>query len=239
MSDFKKAISYSLRPHELGFCGPGDEGGCQTKLKNYLEGEQYQGKEIAGLLDKFVGAANYYSLIARLNGIEDKYDEKVIEAYWLGNELLDKIKVDDIKKMVMNKFVGPKLLTKEEAQEKINGFPKEGAAHHTFHIFFVGAVTGRGKAGAKLKDKCKVSWGEVKEIFSAENKIKVKTKKLFPEERDVVVKIDWDKAFAPELRAGDTVSFHWGRVSEKITREQLDNLIKYTGINYKALMGVN
>ena len=49
----------------------------------------------------------------------------------------------------------------------------------------------------------------------------------------------WDKVFVPELKMGDIVSCHWGRISEKITRGQLDNLIKYTGINYKALMGDN
>lgn len=236
MNSLKKAISYSLMPHELGYCGPCDADNSKKKLKDYLIGGNISEMEVRKLLDEFTGAVTYYQLIAKKNNISDYYDEKVIEAYWLGNELLYNVAVDDIKKMVRTEFVGPGLLTREKAEEKISGFPKTGVAHHTFHIFFIGAVTNRVQLVGEAMDRCRPSWGEVKEILSAENKVKVKTTKLFPKEVDVEMEIFWDKAFVSELKIGDLVTSHWGRISEKITDKELANLKKYTMINYNEFI---
>lgn len=221
-------------PHELGYCGPCDADVSKQKLRDYLEGKNISEIEVRKLLDEFKGAITYYKLIAEKNNISDYYDAKVIEAYWLGNELLDNVTVEDIKKMVRTDFVGPGLLTKEKAEEKISRFPQTGAAHHTFHIFFIGAVTNRVQLVGEAMDKCRPSWGEVKEILSTENKVKVKTTKLFPKETEVEMEISWDKAFVPKLEIGDLVTSHWGRISEKITEKDLANLKKYTMINYDS-----
>lgn len=236
MNSLKKAISYSLRPHELGYCGPCDKDVSQKKLKDYMMGADVPEAEVRKLLDEFKGAVSYYKLIAEKNKIADYYDEKVIEAYWLGNELLDKIKVEDIVAMARREFVGPKLLTKEKMEEKINRFPQAGVAHHTFHIFFIGAVTGRVKLTGDTRDKCRPAWGRVLETDEKQNKVKVKTKNFFPKETETEMEINWDKIFVPELSVGDLVSFHWGRVSEKITEKEMENLKKYTMINYQALI---
>lgn len=236
MNSLKKAISYSLMPHELGYCGPCDADVSKKKLKDYLEGAEIPETEVRKLLDEFIGATTYYNLIAQKNNISDCYDGKVVEAYWLGNELLDKITVADIIEMVRKEFVGPGLLTKDAAEEKIKQFPKTGVAHHTFHIFFIGAVTNRVKLEGDALDKCRPSWGEVQEILSGVNKVTVKTTKLFPKETEVEMELNWDKAFVPLLKIGDIVTSHWGRISEKITDGELANLKKYTMINYHALM---
>ncbi len=41
--------------------------------------------------------------IKTLYSIEDYFDEKVIEAYWLGNSLLDKVKSKDLKNITFNR----------------------------------------------------------------------------------------------------------------------------------------
>ena len=256
MNSLKKALSYSLRPHELGYCGPHDTdvspaaakamAGRQKKIRDYLSGEPISEEEIRIFLDEFRGAVAYYKLIARKNNIADYYDERVVEAYWLGNELLDTITVSDIATMARVEFVGPGFLTKDVMEEKISKFPsgqsslraapKIGSAHHTFHLFFIGATTGRVVLTEDRIDKCRPGWGEVKEIVPAENKVICKITRLFPMEVETETEIIWDKLFVPELKVGDMVSHHWGRVSEKITDKQLANLKKYTMINFRALM---
>ena len=104
MAGFKKAISYSLKPHELGFCGPQGVNNSKNILREYLAGKKYAEKLIRELLDEFKGASNYFRLIADSNSIKDYFDHKVIEAYWLGNELLDKVKVKDLKRMILLLF---------------------------------------------------------------------------------------------------------------------------------------
>ena len=49
------------------------------------------------------------------------------------------------------------------------------------------------------------------------------------------MEVFWDKVFVSDLAVGDKVSFHWGRVSEKISDKEWNNLVKYTMINYHAL----
>ncbi|OGH89461.1 MAG: hypothetical protein A2469_03360 [Candidatus Magasanikbacteria bacterium RIFOXYC2_FULL_40_16] len=263
MNSLKRAIRYSLMPHELGYCGPDcNESKSKIILRDYLSGENYPEEKIRELLDEFIGAVSYYKLIAEKNNIDDYYDEKVVEAYWLGNDLLENVSVDDLKEMILNDFVGAGRLSKDKAQEIIGRLPEIAYAHHTFHVFFIGAVTNRVKLEGENKDKCRPSWAKV--IGEAEEPgklnpapfnpihprdkpqgipercwIKVKISKLFSDEETAEADVIWDKVFVPELKMGDIVSCHWGRISEKITRGQLDNLIKYTGINYKALMGDN
>lgn len=234
MDNFLKAIRYSCKPHELGFCGP-QEVNSKDILKKYLLGKKCSNKLIKKMLDEFIGAVSYYREIARLNNIKDYFDKRVIEAYWLGNGLLDNVKTDDLKNIILTDFVKPDLLTKEKALKIVDKIPSGVVAHHTFHVFFVGSITGRVEITTKLKDVCKVSWGKVVEIFEKDRKIEVETEQLFSKQFKVKIKIDWDKEFLPQLKKDDLVSFHWERVVEKITKKEYNNLIKYTMINYNAL----
>lgn len=231
MKKFKRAIRYSLKPHEMGLCGPLCLKNSKKILYEYLIGKKVPLKEVKDLLDDFCGAVSYYSLIAEKNGIKDKYDDKVIEAYWLGNDLLKKVKQEDIKKMIFSRFVGPDKLTPEKAEKLAKKIPKDVYAHHTFHVFFIGSVTGRAKLTRGTKDDCRPSWGKVIEVGAG--KAEVETETFFPQ-KIKKIEVDWDNQAVPKLKKGDHVSFHWGRVSEILDRTQLKNLKKYTYLNFKA-----
>lgn len=231
MNGLKKAILYSLKPHELGYCGP-QGSASQNILKEYLLGKKYSDRLIREMLNEFKGAVSYYHLIAQANNIKDCFSKNIIEAYWLGNELLDKVKADDLGEMILDKFIRPELLTKAKARQIVSKIPAGVVAHHSFHVFFVGSITGRVKITPKHKDICKTSWGEVVSVFDKERKVEVKTQKLFPSKKDVKMEVDWDKQLLPKLKIGDLVSFHWGRISEKLSRNEYNNLIRYTMKNY-------
>ena len=232
MQALKQAILYSLKPHELGLCGPQCVDDSKGILRRYFLGEDIPEDEIRELLKQFTGAYYYLELIAQANNIDDYFDAKVIEAYWLGNSLLDNVRTQDLKSMILEKFTRPDLLTPEQAKVIVDKIPDKVVAHHSFHVFFVGSITGRIEITEDLKDTFKTSWGEVIEIIK--DKVLIKTQNLFPEE-DVETKIDWDKKFTPDLKPGDLVSFHWSRISEILDQDKLNNLKKYTLINFKAL----
>lgn len=191
-------------------------------------------RTIRRLLNEFHGASDYYRLIARKNGIRDHFADEVVEAYWLGNRLLEKVGADDLKKMILSDFVKPDFLSAAKAKKIIEKIPSGVAPHHSFHVFFVGSVTGRLKFNPKLREVCKTCWGEVKRLEPLKGTITVKTKILAPRPHDKIMPIGWDRELAPSLKPGDAVSFHWGRVSQKISSQQLKNLIKYTLRNFSA-----
>lgn len=75
---------YAFPPNELGYCGPD---GAQVLLEQGLEGSD--GEEIARRARLFDGAWPYLEIIAAAAGLDDPLDRRVVEAYWIGNELLE------------------------------------------------------------------------------------------------------------------------------------------------------
>lgn len=158
MSGLKIAVLYGLRPHLLGLCGP-KEAARQQILKNFLRGK-ISHRQILPVMKQFKGAYPYYELIARKNKIKTgSFSKKVVEAYWIGNELLEKITADDLRKMVADNFSGPGLLSKEIAAKKAAAIPDGTKPHHSFHVLIIGSVTGSVDfRNTKLKDICRIGW---------------------------------------------------------------------------------
>ena len=186
---------------------------------------------------KFMGAYSYYKLIARSNKIKDPFDERVVSAYWIGNNLLNKVKTEDLRRMVAEEFAGPGLLLKQVAIKKATSIPKGSKPHHSFHVLIIGSVTGSVDfKNTALKDLCRIGWGAVKKIknkscvvecrqFSGEKNIKIG--KLIKKE------VIWDKNLVAGLKIGDPVAFHWNCICDKITPIQKKNLEYWTKYHLK------
>ena len=54
------------------------------------------------LIEKFNTLRPYLELIAKSNGIKDIFDDRVVQAYWIGNELLDKFTISDLEELIDN-----------------------------------------------------------------------------------------------------------------------------------------
>src|ERR1039458_5353739 len=79
---------YAYPPNALGYCGPGDS---QSLLELGADpGSVGNDEGLRRLARRFEGAWPYVELIAAANRIEDPLDLRVVEAYWIGNELLDR-----------------------------------------------------------------------------------------------------------------------------------------------------
>ncbi|MGB9598501.1 MAG: DUF6390 family protein [Minisyncoccales bacterium] len=226
MSGFKIAALYSFPPARFGLCGMGEE--ASHELFHFLLGEKVS--EIKKMLETFEGALFYYRLIAKENKIKNYFNERVVRAYWIGNELLEKVKVSKLKEMVAKNLKKPKLA-------KI--LPEIARPHHSFHVLVAGPIKKDLVLTEGMKDLCKISWGKVKKIedsklsvvnLTIEYQPLLKEKNWFlgkPTKR----KIFLNKKILSRLKVGDFLSFHWDFALEKLLKEDLENLKKYTKIS--------
>ena len=258
LSGLKLASLYGIYPHELGFCGPrrtphqnlvGGLWGKPAKnlvynqLYNFILGKKVCQKKIRKILEAFEGAFFYYKLIAKSNKIRDPFYKKVVEAYWIGNNLLEKVKTEDLRKMIARDFSKPGLLSKRIAEKKAKEIAEGAKPHHSFHVFVIGSVTGRVKLEGKLLDLCRVSWGKaikqltIGPLFPHSNKQLTKIivkyqplvgKKSLKLGKSVRKEIFWDKNLIHNIKIGDWVSFHWDHLIQKLNKKDRENLEKYT-----------
>lgn len=240
-SGLKLAVAYGLAPNRLGFCGP-QEKENRRKIDDYLENKIADSK-IKAVLKRFEAAYSYLELIARKNNIADPFSYEVVEAFWVGNKLLDKVNGRDLKEMVLTKFTKPGLLSKKQARIRLKLIPKNSRPHHSFHVYIFGTITGRvSLEEAKMKDICRVGWGKVKKIKDAKNNSQVFVeyqpivkKKKFLLDKPKIKEINWDKKIVPKVKLGDWISFHWNSLAQTLSMPQVKNLRKYTQNTLKSL----
>lgn len=240
-SGLSTAAAYGLVPNRLGYCGP-REAKKRKRLSDFLQGKVNE-SEILPIMKQFEGAYYYYQLIAQKNNIKDPFDKKVVEAYWIGNNLLEKVKTADLRKMAIKNFTKPGLLPLKVAQERAKLIPENSKPHHSFHVLAFGTITGRiDLDSVKLKDICRVGWGKIisfkdgnlnpRVVVKYQPLIKSSNVKLG---KLIVKEIEWNKDIIPEIKIGDRVSFHWGMLVQILTKRDAANLKKYTQNTLKSL----
>lgn len=231
-SGLRSAALYGYLPNKLGFCGP--DGKRENKIiEDFLTGRNFSPK-IFSIMEKFKGAYSYYKLIAKKNGIKNFLNKKVVEAYWIGNNLLKKVNRRDICKMIQEEFVESGMLSEKDALKRIKNIPKNSKPHHSFHVFIFGTVTNKINLNTlALKDICRVGWGRVIDkkrkdrLFIKYQPIEARGGSLIfgkVIEKEIV----WNKKIIPKIKLGDTVSVHWGMAVEKISAKKSAELKKHT-----------
>src|SRR4051812_42210118 len=148
-------------PNRLRYCGSDDN----SALLGYgLEGVVDGG--LGPLLRRFSGALPYLQLIARSNGIADPFDARVVEAYWLGNELLDGVEVRQLYDALLERF-GKQL--QGRTRELVLGKAPAGAhPHHSFHVLDVHSRVGELDHTLATLEGCRIGWGRVLRAEGAE-----------------------------------------------------------------------
>src|SRR5690349_19147746 len=150
---------YAYSPNRLGLCGPDDA--------DALFGEASIGgddRELRRLAQGFEGAYPYLRLIADANSIEDALDPRVVDAYWLGSPLLERVTPALFAASLRERF-RPRLRSSTwrwlEHAPPIGGRPV-----HAFHVLDVFPKVGlmRGEQADRVietMDACRVRWGRV------------------------------------------------------------------------------
>jgi hypothetical protein len=141
---------YAYPPNELGYCGPDDPAVLLGRDSAAAD------QRIAQHARQFEGAWAYLEIIAAAAHIADPLDARVVEAYWIGNELLDNVEPESMVSELRKRFGD---------QAGASWVP--GPAHHGFQVFavypWVGLLqrgTGNGVALSVL-EQCRIRWGEV------------------------------------------------------------------------------
>ena len=221
-------IRYGFMPNRLQYCG----GPANDSLLGYaLEGIVDPG--LSPLLRRFTGALPYLQLIARCNGIADPFDRRVVEAYWLGNELLEGVEVRQLYDALRERFgkqLSPRMI------ELVAGKAPAGAQpHHSFHVLDVHSRVGELEHSLETMDNCRISWGRVTRLNGAE--LDVERQPLVLSEGKLALgearteaalrQID-GKGFTDAAQDGDWVALHWGWVCEVLDARRLASLQRYT-----------
>ena len=234
-SGLKIAAAYSLPSFSLGFCGPQDKTSRKI-LFDFVSGKPGLETKVRNIFEQFEAAYHYYQLIAQKNNTADPLAEQVVKAFWVGNPLLEKVKAGDLKELILTDFCRPGLLTKRGAEEKVKMVREGARPHHSFHVLFLGAITGRVKLEGAMLDLCRVGWGKVTKVQSSKFKVQnlmFRYKPLAFGEKtqlgeEMEKEISWNKKIVPKVKVGNWVSFHWGQACEVLTPTEVKNLEHYT-----------
>ena len=185
----------------------------------------------------FSGAWPYLDLIAREAGIDDPLDSRVVEAYWLGNSLLDNIDVTHLGHSLRDRF-GPR--SGSSWSYLAESIPAGARPHHSFHVFgiypWVGMLRGEhGDHPLEVLDRCRIRSGTVVAVHG--QSVIVKSRPLVFDgmrlelgpvmEETAVAGVD-GYGFVGDLIPGERVALHWDWVCDRITERQHHNLARYT-----------
>jgi hypothetical protein len=228
---------YAFPPNRLQYCGPEES---KTLFELLIYGDHPN--ELKNLALHFEGAIPYFKLIAQANKIKDFLDERVVEAYWLGNDLLKNIKIGQLHQHIEERF---RKKTKIKEWRWLELQPVKGAKpFHGFHVFDIYRQIGLIRSGGKDKvldtmDKCRIGWGKIKNInlknnpkeFSFGNAIV----EYFPLKFNNLGKLQLGEKTLKSfylidtlLKENDDVSLHWDFICDKLTPRQKQNLIYWT-----------
>ncbi len=220
---------YAFPPNQLGYCGPEDN----QALLEYVSTRTVD-KGLLELERRFEGAYPYLCLIAQANQIADPFDERVVEAYWIGNGLLERVDAPSFYDS-LNKRFRPRM---KAADFKWLAGKLELSArpHHNFHVFDIYTRGGlmrdeRATIALKPMDSCRISWGRVVEVGSSELKVErqpivLESGKLTlgqSENRTVKRQLN-GLGFVDQVEVGATVSIHWDWACEVLNERRSGRL---------------
>ena len=223
---------FAYPPNALGYCGPD----ASWQLLEQVAAGADDG-DLRRLARGFEGAWPYLQLIAAANGIADPLDDRVVEAYWIGNELLTAVTPRLMGDSLDARFRG----RAGRSWSRLSAPVARGALpHHSFHVFGVYPWVGllrEGQVDAPLRvlDRCRVRWGEVLSTSGALAEVRRRPLtwdghrlELGPPAVEVAVLSTDDHALAGPIGAGDWVALHWDWVCERLDRRTLTALRGHT-----------
>ena len=232
MDGLLRCSRYAFGPNRLHYCGPD----ASQEVLAYINNNA-QDPGLERLLSAFRTLYPYLQLIAHANKIRDPFDPRVVDAYWIGNSLLDRVGKQDLyRHLIEEKELHKKIDSKSFGQVETS-ISKNALPHHSFHVMDVWRRTGHLNNLDLIEkmDSCRISSGKVVELHGPF--VTVETRPLVYEDKHLrlgeKVKKKVTRSFEAdlsieELKLGDLVSMHWGMICEVITQEQADRLKKYT-----------
>jgi Family of unknown function (DUF6390) len=213
---------YAYPPNELGYCGPGDAPGLLVR------GSPEAVEEIARRARAFDGAWVYLELIAEASGIVDPLDPRVVEAYWLGSELLESIDGAWFLGRLRDRFRG------QPGGQWAGGIPElrmSVVPHHAFHVFgvypWVGLLGRDSDVPRAVLDQCRIRVGVVEEVVGPRATVRIRSLTWDGQQLGIgppsPLDVRWShqgRSTLEHVDAGDVVAVHWDWVCDALTPGQ-------------------
>ena len=200
---------YAFPPNHLGYCGPDDSAGFFTR------GVSGDDSGLRQMAQDFDGALPFLELIAAGAGLSDALDPAVVEAYWIGSELLERA---DTRRL-----------------------PPGTRPHHACAVFFLYPWAAmlpderRRTQALTVLDRCRIRWGRVLAIeydhavVESAPLVWLGTGLGMGPETVETVRRSIDGIGLPgPLAEGDRVALHWDWLCDVITTAQQDALVRYS-----------
>ena len=223
-------------PNHPGYCGPTDS---QSFFEYGTNGVADGG--LRALARQFTGAWPYLELIAGATGVPDPLDRRVVEAYWVGNSLLDRVGTRALGGSMEERF---RQSTGRQFASLTESVLAGGVPHHSYHVFCIYPWVGllgqdrRGQQALNVLDRCRIRWGQVRQIIG--DQVVVESQPLSwdgrrlglgPAVHETAVRSLDGAGLGPELAVGDWVSLHWEWVCDRLSPRQLNALRRYTRLH--------
>ncbi len=236
---------HAFMPNSLGYCGPDDRG----KILEHIQ-ESSSDEGFVSILQEFEAAYPFIHFIAKSTG-RTPFDRKVTEAYWIGNDLLDRVAPDDFYKFTRTDL--------KENVSRVNPnnyrnlfFSNNAIPHHSFYVMatalnilsdvHVTSAPAKEKI-SEIVDNCMISWGRV--VGVDKNHLMVERARTQVDDgglikmnkRHKLMKVKYDSTMPPfqDVQIGDTVSVHWNFACDILSEKQLRNIKSYTERDASAM----
>jgi len=229
VSGTTRFVRYAFMPNRLQYCGGDDN----RTILEYAVADVRE-PPLDRMLRRFTGALPYLQLIARGNGIQDPFDERVVEAYWIGDELLERVEARQLYEHLHQRYrreLSPRVMERVLAKAPAGARP-----HHSFHVLDVWRQTERGRNEVLATiDSCRISWGRVTAVEPGELVVE-RSPIVLQEGRlalgaprlERVTRMLEGSGFVASAAVGDVVSVHWSWACEVLDPVQASNLERYT-----------
>lgn len=247
---------YAYPPNHGGLCGPDDSAALREAMQagsaEHASAHpqpttdprahvgalaQEAERALRRLALDFEGALPYLQLIASTNAIADPLDARVVEAYWIGNELADRVRPALLHRFIDENF---RRRLSPDDWRWLASCPAAGAIPtHAFHVFDVfprvGLMRGAEVSGVlDLMDACRIRWGRVTEV--TDEQVLVRSPRL--EMHATRIRLGRPRpetllrvphpVLTDGLQPGAFVSIHWGWICEVLSRDRLARLVAHT-----------
>jgi hypothetical protein len=232
---------YAYAPNALGYCGADEP----RTLLEYGDAKASD-PGLAELARTFEGAWPYLTLIAAANRIEDPLDPRVVDAYWVGNGLLEAVSPDGLARHLEDRFRGR---VGRGWEGLLQAVAAGAAPHHSFHVFAVYPWLGLMRTGVvdeplRVLDQCRTTPAKILSVDGDQAHVLApllswtgRELRLGPwAPREVYWRAD-GLAFADALQPGDWVSLHWDFVCERLSGLRARRLLQATARALAAVSG--
>jgi hypothetical protein len=222
---------FSLPPNSLGYCG---RNSAASEFKKCIIDGKCEGIEKE--VENFIVLWPYLKTISQVTNLPSLSYE-VIEAYWIGNDLLKKFKPEHYDLLLENfkKQGVPDFFVEELRQKR----PKIFIPSHLFQVLHVGVGKASGAVPFDINsiNNCTIRWGKVEEINKNKALINLTSLKIINKSDSTNIKyqmsnikeeIPFNLKLVPDLKSGTTTAVHWDQVIKILTKEEEQKLSSWT-----------